>query len=126
MGDMIQALITSVSGSGLPLYLADAVPENAAFPYMTAEVVSPCQEDVKGSIHLTLWCVGENANLKRMELHSLLMLAFPRRGTLLTTSAGRYILQTERSDFLQSGVAKGIRLTMGVRFYPAEKEAEQA
>lgn len=126
MEDLILALTGYLSGSELPLYLVDAVPEKAAFPYLTAEVVSPCQPDVKGSILLTLWCVGDDANLKRMELHSLLMLAFPYRGTMLTSAAGRYILQPERSDLVESGTAKGSRLTLGVRFYPAEKEVAQA
>lgn len=126
MEDLILALAAYMSGSSLPLYLADAVPEKAAFPYMTAEAVSPCQPGVEGSILLTLWCVGDDANLNRMELHSVLMLAFPQRGTVLTSAAGRYILQPERSDLVQSGVARGIRLTLGVRFYPAEKEADQA
>lgn len=126
MEDLILALTAHISGSALPLYLADAVPEKTPFPYLTAEVVSPCRPDAKGSLLLTLWCVGDDANPARMELHSAMMQAFPKRGAVLTSSTGRYILQPERSALVQSGAARGVCTTMEIRFYPAKEEADQA
>ena len=54
MEELIRALTARLTSSTLPLYLADAVPENTAFPYLTAEVVSPFRMGEPGSIRLTL------------------------------------------------------------------------
>lgn len=106
MKELILALTAHLSDNGLALYLADAVPEKAAFPYLTAELVSPCQTDAKGSIRLTLWCAGDDANLARMTLHAVLMERFPQRGMVLPAADGRYILRPEATHQVQSGAAK--------------------
>ena len=126
MEELIRALTARLTSSTLPLYLADAVPENAAFPYLTAEVVSPFRMGEPGSIRLTLWCTGPNGNLARMVLHTTLTQYFPGRGLVLQGDNGRYVLRSEAAQCVQSGDARGICTPMEVRFYPAAKEAETA
>lgn len=126
MEDLIRALTARLSGSALPLYLADAVPERAAFPYITAEIIAPCRMGKPGSICLTLWATGPNVNQARMVLNTVLTQYFPGRGLVLTSEAGRYILLPEPATLVQSGEARGICSPMEVRFYPAGKEADPA
>ena len=126
MEDLILTLNAHLSGSGLSLYLADAVPENTPFPYLTAEITSPCQADQAGSICLTLWCGGDNANLARMVLHSTISQYFPHRGITLTATRGRYILMPGQIELKQSGDVRGLATDMAVRFYPAMQEGTQA
>lgn len=126
MEELIRVLTARLSGSALPLYLADAVPENTAFPYMTAEVVSPFRMGEAGSIRLTLWCAGPNVNLARMVLHTTMTQYFPGRGLVLQGEKGRYILLPETASHVQSGETRGICTPMKVRYYPAAKEADPA
>ena len=126
MEELIRALTARLTSSTLPLYLADAVPENAAIPYLTAEVDSPFRMGEPGSSRLTLWGTGPNVNLARMELHTTLTQYFPGRGLVLQGDNGRYVLRSEAAQCVQSGDARGICTPMEVRFYPAAKEAETA
>lgn len=126
MEELIRTLTARLTSSTLPLYLADAVPENAAFPYLTAEVVSPFRMGEPGSIRLTLWCTGPNVNLARMVLHTTMTQYFPGRGLVLQGDNGRYVLRSEAAQCVQSDDARGICTPMEVRFYPAAKEAETA
>lgn len=126
MEELIRALTARLDGSAVPLYLADSVPENTPFPYMTAEVVAPCRMGLPGSIRLTLWSAGPNVNLARMILHSTLTQYFPARGFVLDCATGRYVLRPETSTLVQSGEARGICSPVEVLYYPAKKEADPA
>ena len=122
MEELILTLEAHLAGSGLSLYLADAVPENTPFPYLTAEITATCRAEQTGRIRLTLWCVGDNANLTRMVLHSTLSQYFPHRGITLTAAHGRYILMPGQLELTQSGAARGLSTDMAVSFYPAKQE----
>ena len=126
MEELLQLLTNRLTGSAIPLFLADAVPENTGFPYMTAEVAAPFRMDQPGSIRLTLWCAGANANQARIVLHTTTAQYFPGRGLVLQGEKGRYILLPEAASNVQSGEARGVCTPMEVRFYPAEKEADPA
>lgn len=125
MEELIRALTARLSVSALPMYLADAVPESAAFPYLTAEVSAPCRMGKPGSVRLTLWATGPNVNQARMVLNTMMTQYFPGRGLVLAGETGRYILLPEPASLVQSGEARGICVPMEVRFYPEGKEADQ-
>ena len=96
MEELIRALTARLTSSTLPLYLADAVPENAAFPYLTAEVVSPFSyengsEYVQGVADITAGVdLTDGTNIEKNH-----MLVVPSGGDgrgILVTSEDAYIL----------------------------------
>lgn len=126
MEDLILALTARLADSAVPLYLSDVVPENTAFPYVTAEIIAPLRTDKPGSIRLTIWSNSPNVNEVRMALHTTLMHHIPLRGFTLQSEKGRYILRPETASLAQSGQARGICTPLEVYFYPAGKEADPA
>ncbi len=116
---VIRTLMDYLGDCGLPLYLADCVPQGLSFPYLTAEVTAPFTQAGRGEFTLTLWCSGSIANLARMTLHDSLMQYFPARGLCLEMDEGRAIIRPGgAAKCVQDGEARGISTRMDVRVFP--------
>lgn len=123
MEALIRALLSYLSPCGLPVYLADAVPEGSPFPYLTMEAASPLTDKEPGSICLTIWCEGNVANTARLVFHTVLTQYFPSRGMCLLTDDGLIALQPQGLvRLVESGPAKGITLPLSCRLFPTPKE----
>lgn len=118
---VVQALIEYLADFGLPVHLADTVPQGLAFPYLTAAVSMPCAPGSKGCITMTLWCAGGIANTSRLMLHDTLMQYFPHRGLPLETQGGLAVIRPGMTECVQQGAALGVRTTLDVRFFPHEQ-----
>ena len=121
MHPLLRALTEYLSDSGLPLYLADCVPQGQPFPYLTADATLPCTGEKRGRITLTLWCAGSGANAVRLVLHDSLMQYFPRRGLCLSTDAGLAVLRPGSVRFVQQDAALGLETALDVHFFPGEE-----
>lgn len=121
MQGVIRALTDELSPCGLPLYLADCVPQGQPFPYLTAAAALPLTGNRQGSITLTLWCAGPSANMTRLVLHDALMQYFPRRGLCLMTDDGLAVLRPGTSRCVQQGEALGTETVLDVRFFSHEQ-----
>lgn len=115
--EIYQELLTRLSRSRIPAYLADCVPEGAEFPYITAKIDVPLTPGAEGSLTATLWYSGANANSKRISgMGSLL----PNRGAWLATTAGTLtLLPDSPMACVQDGSLLGMQGRWKLRFYPS-------
>lgn len=122
MEAIVRALLAHLQNQGMPVYLADAVPQGEAFPYMTVEAEVPLTARDPGHIRLTIWCAGDHANAARFALHTSLVSNFPTRGMCLPTEAGLAVLIPQgEACCVQSGMTRGATLPLSLRLYPTAK-----
>lgn len=125
MTELLAALHTLLSETGLPLYMADCVPAGAAFPYFTLEGMPAAGG--RSVLRLTVWCTGDTPHADRLTLCDALLTLVPAGGLriLLTgcaavfTRADGAILCRREADCL------GLSLPLALQVHPiARKEAD--
>ncbi len=118
-----QALLSHLSPLGLPVYLADCVPERTPFPYVTMELSCGGGFPADGDVALTVWCRGAEANLQRAELAASLQALFPDSGAVLTLQNGTAALYPSAESALTHAAsqdARGSRFRLTLRLYATE------
>lgn len=118
--ELYQALTTWLSGFDAPLYLADCVPAETAFPYLTASMSVPLSSGEAGALTLTLWCHGDAANTERFHLSESLAEHLPARGFRIALKDGTYTLRMKAGPtHVHSQEALGMKTVWTFRCYPA-------
>lgn len=119
---LVRTLTNRLQVMDVPVYLADCIPEGAAFPYFTAEIVPPLTPAAAGKLILTLWCRSGSANAERFFLMDALLTRLPARGAALDTGEGRALLLQEGGVVcVHARETLGLRTTWALRFYPAKE-----
>ncbi|MGN0753677.1 MAG: hypothetical protein ACI4ME_04390 [Aristaeellaceae bacterium] len=118
---LFRAICDHLTPLGVPVYLADCVPDGAAFPYITANIAAPLAAHTAGAVTLTLWCAGDQANAQRLSQVDELLALLPARGIPLTTAAGVITLrQTGGARCLRESGALGIKTVWKLCCFPAQ------
>lgn len=116
---LFQAIVGRLASPELPVFLTDCVPEGAAFPYITAEIIAPLLPDREGSLTLTVWCRSDASNRDRILLTDRLFSRLPARGVRLALDNGTAILQLrEGTACVHSRDALGVRTFWMLRCFP--------
>lgn len=120
LSHIFSALHAQLSRLPYPVYMADCVPEGAAFPYITAEIAAPLTPAATGSLILTLWTKSSTAHYERLThaetIHSLL----PLRGAWLAAATGSILLTGDGPvRCVQDGPLLGAQSSWTLRFYPS-------
>ena len=117
--ELYEALALHLAPLDAPVYLAECVPPDTLFPYVTAQVAAPCTPAEKGRITLTLWCLGSAANSDRLHLGDALLSLLPAEGLHMPMKSGFALLRMDSpAECLRSGDALGLRMTWSLRCYP--------
>lgn len=115
---LFEALVQQLSPLACPVYLADCVPQDAAFPRIAADLSPAPGPGQDGLVRLTAWTGSTNAG--RFALADALLTLLPPQGLCLSTAAGRALLFCDgQAECIREHDALGIRLTWRVRFYPS-------
>ena len=113
--DFITMIITRLADTGVPVYLADCVPEGAACPYITLAAAAPLGS-ASGTMSLTVW---HTTNAGRITLAEEISALLPARGLHLEMSGGGAVLCGGTASFLRESPLLGIRMVWKLRFFPA-------
>ena len=114
-----QELTAYIGGLGLPVYHADAIPDDAAFPYLTLAVEAPLTPLKPGHVTLTLWCHSGEAHAERLTCGDQLLTLLPPRGRWLNTGYETLLLTPEKpAQLLQERTALGLRITWKLARHP--------
>ncbi len=119
--DLYTALMNRLAPLDPPVYLADCVPCQAVFPYVTLRFVSPLTPGESGSLTVTVWTEGHTANARRLVLADEVLTLLPPRGLRLTASSGAALLrQKGGASCVQESKALGVQIDYQVQFIPRE------
>ncbi len=123
--DLFRNLTTLFSSLGIPMYLADSVPDQSSPPYMTMDCQQPFKPGETGSLTLTIWATGQKANNNRLTKAETVLGLLPPRGKILTTDGGKALLKQKGGTLCISDPPNlGLRLTYELRFIPLEGGTE--
>ncbi len=115
-----RALYHHLKQLGQPVYLADCVPEGAAFPYITAKIAAPLSPRAAGSLTLTCWSLDDQPRVQRLALANQLLNLLPARGLRLETDTGTIILRPEGSALcVRESAAQGMQTVWKLQCFPA-------
>lgn len=81
---LFEALQPLLMPLGIPVFLADCIPEGVGLPYLAADIEAPAAPGLPGKVTLTLWCAGASANAERLRLGDELTALLPDRGLCLS------------------------------------------
>lgn len=124
---VFRALCAHMAPLGLPLYLAECVPADATFPYITARIAVPLAPHAAGSVTLTFWSLDSQPLSRRVFRADELLSLLPARGFSLETSACTLALRQEGgATCVREGAALGVRTVWKLRCFPAGKEGSHA
>ena len=114
-----RALLDCFSGLGLPLYPADCVPDDAAFPYLTLAVEPPLTPARSGRVTLTLWFHSDSAHAERLSWGDQLLNLLPSRGVWLNSGSETLLLTPEKAaQPLREKTALGLRFLWALQCHP--------
>ncbi len=117
---LYEALFAHLSRLAIPVYQADCVPEGAALPYVTARVSAPLIPGGSGSLTLTVWVHGNEANALRLARTDSLYALLPPRGAFLQAETGSMLLRLDHPALcVHKPPLLGLQSTWTLRFYPA-------
>ena len=120
LNSIYRALVSHLSRLRIPVYLADSVPQGAAFPYITATIEAPLTADHAGTLTLTVWCTGGSANSMRLSHTDALYSLLPCRGACLNADTGSILLrQSGTAACVQDASALGMQSRWTLRYIPA-------
>lgn len=124
---IFRALCEHMAPLGLPVYLAQCVPSDAAFPYITAKISVPLSTHATGAVTLTLYAPGDQPHSRFVSLADELLTLLPAHGFHLDTDACALALRQEGGAMcVREGAALGVRGVWKLRCFPARKEASHA
>lgn len=117
---VFQALNGLLSAMGLPLYMADCVPQEAAFPYMTMAVSAPLTPATAGALTLTIWCCSDSSHADRVFYVDDLLTYLPARGVRLVMDDVAITLQQNgASACIREKGLMGLQTDWTLRCFPA-------
>ncbi len=119
--ELFSALTMVLHPLNMPLYLANSVPQKAAFPYATADIALPAPA-APGRVTLTAWSLSPDAHLLTLSWADALPACLPPQGLKLCLPHGTAVLypsQKEAPQRLVSGEALGLALPFDLQTYPA-------
>ena len=120
LSHIFSALHARLARLPYPVYMADCVPEGAAFPYITAEIAAPLTPAATGSLSLTLWTKGGNAHYERLTYAETIHNLLPLRGAWLAAETGSILLTGDGPvRCLQDGPLRGAESRWTLRFFPS-------
>lgn len=118
---IFRALYDLLTDAGLPVYLADCVPDQADFPYITAEIEAPLTSRSAGAVTLTFWFTEDQANSQRLSRMDRLLKQLPARGLWLTTDSGTITLRQEgNAACLREGDVQGMKTRWKLCCFPKQ------
>ncbi len=86
--ELYTLLAARLQALGYPMWAADAVPDNAAFPFVTAVIRPSASLLGTGRVTLTGWCRSDARHADRLTLADDLLKLVPPGGLLLPLTEG--------------------------------------
>lgn len=120
--ELYAALVTLFGQADAPVFLADCVPLDAAFPYVTLAMDVPAAPDAEGAVTLTCWHACMSSNASRLALLDALLALIPAGGLRIRLDSGTAAIFRAEGDgvsCVRSGNALGMTLPLSLRCYPA-------
>lgn len=120
--EMYRKLHALLTEAGFTVWAEDAVPHDAAFPFVTLKIEPPAPMQGSGSVVLTGWHRGGTRHCDRLAMADTLLRIVPGAGLKMQLDGGLAILH--RADRLQvewpqSEGALGVRVRHALRVYGA-------
>ena len=118
--EMYRQLIALLEAAGFTVYAEDAVPPDAAFPFVTLRLEAPAPMQGSGAIVLTGWTRGGSRHRDRLAMADTLLRIVPGAGLTLPLTDGLAVLR--RADRLsvtwpESQGALGAQVRHALRIY---------
>lgn len=121
MTQLYRLLYAHLSTLGFPLYAADQVPHDAAFPYLTFEAVLPGDLQGTGTLTLRAWCRSDAPHSERLRLGDMLMACVPLSGLPLWSGDALTVCWRQESgaaSLLREHDACAVQVQHMLRRYP--------
>lgn len=104
MTGLKKALYAFWSGFGLPAYLSDSVPGNAAYPYITYEAVQG-EGITRNILTATSWHLkAPDGDTERTAVMDQIAAAIPEGGVMLPVDGGGFVVLYRNGSNFLSGV----------------------
>lgn len=118
--EMYRQLYERLTAAGFTVFAEDAVPADAAFPFVTLKLEAPAPMQGSGAVLLTGWCCSGARHRDRLALADALLRFVPGAGLKLRLDGGLAVLH--RADRLQvewpqEHGALGVRVRYGLRLF---------
>lgn len=119
--DLMNRLHTLLEAASCPVYLADSVPPDAAFPYMTMQVEPAVHPGCGSPLTLTAWHCSGTSNTDRFALADTLLTLIPASGLRIPLESGVACLYRARGkgvSCVRSTNALGLTMPMMLYLCP--------
>jgi len=116
--ELYSQLVALLAEAGCSAYAADAVPPDAAFPFVTIEARVAATLHGTGRVTLTGWVHGNARHADRLALGDALLKIVPSGGRKLPLTGGYALLirgDRMNVEWPETQGALGVRVTHGLR-----------
>lgn len=123
MTELKQALYAFWSQFGVPAYLSDCVPDDAALPYITYNVANSPAMGIALITAFNYHTKAPSGNVDRAALADKIAAAIPEKGVKLPLENGGFLIMFRNTDFQTTYQdpedldVVGIRTSVEVHFY---------